>query len=1041
MVTLITGDTVRIAADRTVQPTPGPGRAGVRFRTERRGDHVSVIPLDALPLIAAQRIDPRLFDVTELLTAGYGDARSTTLPLIVASSGSPSTTLRAAGGTGLRPLPLVHGMAAALPKSKVSSLYGALSARTGGISRIWLDGRRKLLLDHSVPQIGAPAAWAAGYTGRGVKVAVLDSGVDAAHPDFAGRLQTADFTVTNLEDNVGHGTHVGSIIGGSGAASGGQYRGVAPDATILSGKVCADEFCEESAILAGMDWAVQQGARIVNLSFGGYDWPGVDPLEEAVNRLTAEHGTLFVVSAGNEGPSDGTISSPGSAAAALTVGAVDRDDKLAEFSSRGPTTDGLEKPDVTAPGVDIVAAKSAHSTIGEPVGSSYLKLSGTSMAAPHVAGAAALLAQEHPDWKADRLKAALMTTAVPTAGLPTLKQGSGRIDVGVASAAKVTADSGLLTFAKQNWPHTDDSPEAKPITYANDGDEAVTLQLTAALAGPDGKAAPEGALSLSASTVTVPAHGTTQVVVTSNTNHGGSTGRYTGQLVAKGGNAVLTTRLAVESEVESYSLTVKHLDRNGAVTGDYVDTVLNRNAGENDRPITTTDPDGITNLRLAKGEYSLDSVVGTGRGPDDGNLLVQPKLDLTSDQTVTIDARQAKPVTISVPQAGAEEVFVANTYGLHTPTLTMVQEIVGFGGATIRTAQLGSNVPEISSVIRSQWARPDPEGGESYDNSPYLYSLAWPTAGGIATGFTKAVRRTELATVRPAMQATAAGTSGVLSVMGEPAGQSLGGVGWGYPYQLPATPNVYVTTAGVTWRSDVILVNGDQAAFLLGNRSEYRTGRTYREVWGGAVFGPAAFRDAVAREGDVMDIAVEESDGLGHHGWGLTGNGTISLSRDGVPVATTQYPPQGPGIQVDVPAGAATYQLDLETTSSGVLASSTAVRSSWRFRSDSTSARTAVPLWAVRFSPTVDEHNVSHSRVLPMTLEHTGAVGRVRAVKLAVSTDGGTTWRPTALRQVGTDQYVAEVATPGDVSLKASVTDSAGNTVEQVIEKAYTVDR
>src|SRR4051812_9955879 len=102
VVTLITGDTVRVAAGQTVQPTPGPGRGGVRFRTERHGDHVSVIPLDALPLIAAQRLDPRLFDVTELLAAGYGDARRSTLPLIVESS---TTTLRAAGGTELRSLP------------------------------------------------------------------------------------------------------------------------------------------------------------------------------------------------------------------------------------------------------------------------------------------------------------------------------------------------------------------------------------------------------------------------------------------------------------------------------------------------------------------------------------------------------------------------------------------------------------------------------------------------------------------------------------------------------------------------------------------------------------------------------------------------------------------------------------------------------------------------------------------------------------------------------------------------------------------------
>ncbi len=110
-----------------------------------------------------------------------------------------------------------------------------------------------------------------------------------------------------------------------------------------------------------------------------------------------------MIAAGNSGPGAGTIESPGSADAALTVGAVDKQNQLAEFSSRGPRLgDGAVKPDVTAPGVDIVAARSKDSQIGDPVGQYYLKLSGTSMATPHTVGAAAILAQQHPTWKASR---------------------------------------------------------------------------------------------------------------------------------------------------------------------------------------------------------------------------------------------------------------------------------------------------------------------------------------------------------------------------------------------------------------------------------------------------------------------------------------------------------------------------------------------------------------------------------------------------------------------------------------------------------------
>ncbi|MGN9844984.1 S8 family serine peptidase [Nonomuraea sp. H19] len=121
----------------------------------------------------------------------------------------------------------------------------------------------------------------------------------------------------------------------------------------------------------------------------GVEEQDLDPLEEAVNSLSARTGTLFVISAGNDGR-PGTVSSAGSADAALTVGAVDRSDRIADFSSQGPRQgDHAIKPDITAPGVNIVAAAA---------GGAYRTLSGTSMAARHVAGAAAILAQKHPDW-------------------------------------------------------------------------------------------------------------------------------------------------------------------------------------------------------------------------------------------------------------------------------------------------------------------------------------------------------------------------------------------------------------------------------------------------------------------------------------------------------------------------------------------------------------------------------------------------------------------------------------------------------------------
>lgn len=255
-----------------------------------------------------------------------------------------------------------------------------------------------------------------------------------------------------------------------------------------------------------MEWAADQGADVVNLSLGGPDTPDVDPLEAEVDKLSAEKGILFAIAAGNEGPE--SIGSPGSADAALTVGAVDDHDKLAEFSSTGPRLgDGAIKPDVTAPGVDITAAAAPGSVIDTEVGekpAGYLTISGTSMATPHVAGAAAILKQEHPDWTYTELKGALTGSAKGGSYTP-FEQGAGRIAVDAAIKQTVIADPSSVSFGVARWPHTDDTALTRRLTYRNLGTKDVTLTLGVKTTDPKGHAAPAGFFELAATTLTVPA--------------------------------------------------------------------------------------------------------------------------------------------------------------------------------------------------------------------------------------------------------------------------------------------------------------------------------------------------------------------------------------------------------------------------------------------------------------------------------------------------------------------------------------------------------
>ncbi|MDX2562938.1 S8 family serine peptidase [Streptomyces sp. TX20-6-3] len=657
-VTLVTGDVVTVtttADGKQLAEVDRPDSAvgGVKLQ-EIKGD-LFVIPDEAAPLLGADTLDRRLFNVTDLIEMGYDDAKSAAVPLIATYTQPKSRAAvepTAPRGSRLtRKLKGIRGAALSTEKRQTRTFWNTV-ARQGspalgaGVAKLWLDGRVKASLRESVPLIGAPEAWAAGYDGKGVKVAVLDTGIDVNHPDFAGLIDgTASFVPGEAVTDVnGHGSHVAGTIVGSGAASGGANKGVAPGADLFVGKVLggAEGYGQDSWVMAGMQWAAESGADVVNMSLGdSYPTDGSDPMSQTVDALSAQYGTLFVIAAGNSGPE--SISAPGAAASALTVAATDKQDRLASFSSTGPlASSGGMKPDIAAPGVDITAVRSQEMTGGGE--GPYRTISGTSMATPHVVGAAAILAQQHPDWTGAQLKEHLMSTAKGLdGGYSPYEVGTGRLDVAAAVRTTVRA-TGSLFFGNHTWPHeSSDGAVTEDLTFTNPGSAEATLNLALSDDG--------GPFTLGATTLTVPAGGTAVVPVTGDPR-AVSAGRHVGYVTATDaatGQPVTRTSVALLKEEERYDLNIKLVGRDGKPGAGWVTINL---AG--DSWPWQVYVDGSTTMRMAPGLYTVAGYLDVaGEKADRSGLavLVDPETVLRDGSAdVVLDASRARLLQTEAPQ-------------------------------------------------------------------------------------------------------------------------------------------------------------------------------------------------------------------------------------------------------------------------------------------------------------------------------------------------------------------------------------------------------
>ena len=398
------------------------------------GASLALAPLPGAPSVAASNWAGLDRQVLKAMQSGQA------IHSIVIARGDLNTLqadLRRSGIKHTERVPIAHGIAAELTPSLI-----ALFRTDPNVARIIYDAPVQLTdtpfnpgaLATAYPAVvGAVSTWAnvaAPLTGQGVGVAVIDSGI-AAHPDIAGQVvvsQNFNPNVTGTDDAYGHGTAVAGIIAGDGTASGGQYIGIAPQANLINLRVNdGSGAAPTSAIMNAIMWAVLNkntfNIRILNLSLQSsvQESYRTSPIDAAVEYAWLK-GIAVVVAAGNNGPNS-ELYAPANDPYVITVGATDdqgtvssADDTLAVFSSYGVTQDGFSKPDFVAPGRHVITALAPGSAfaLNYPafmVGSQYIQLSGTSIAAPVLSGVAALYVEHNPTVRPGQLKSVLLATA------------------------------------------------------------------------------------------------------------------------------------------------------------------------------------------------------------------------------------------------------------------------------------------------------------------------------------------------------------------------------------------------------------------------------------------------------------------------------------------------------------------------------------------------------------------------------------------------------------------------------------------------------
>ncbi|MFC6018417.1 hypothetical protein ACFP2T_19670 [Plantactinospora solaniradicis] len=503
---------------------------------------------------------------------------------------------------------------------------------------------------------------------------------------------------------------------------------------------------------------------------------------------------------------------------------------------------------------------------------------------------------------------------------------------------------------------------------------------------------------------------------------------------------------------ESYDLTIRYLDRNGSPTQDAFAVVSGWDRNVADWP--PVDAGGTSTVRLPKGRYNLGGYLGSG--PDTA-LLVQPVVDLTRDLTVTLDARAAGPVALTVPARSARMGFLDAGFSFYPSYQSWPAGMLLSGDRVsgVRIGQVGAPAAPNAMIgtVAAQWAKPD--GADDFTDSPYLYSVAETFPGSLPNGFTRDYRAGDFGAVHQRFAATAPGQTAMRTVTPSFTPPIAGVSALIVPTTLPGTRVEYHQT-GVRWTAELSPGTRDDGGYFVAQGKLYRqptayqAGRAYRDQWNASPAGPAFGQEGesawqwASRTGDEIDVALPlYGDRAGHAGSLVpTDSSRTALYRDGDLVG--EFPRSGRG-SFTVPPETADYRLEVaDTRSAGEL--TTRLSAAWTFRSGHAGGDGPVrlPLSAVRFTPALDADNAApagRAFNLPVTVEGQPGAPPARTTKLTVeiSYDDGTTWSKASL-QAAPAGWTAMVRHPAGArfaSLRATAADATGATVTETILRAY----